>query len=44
MYAILTIFAGFTVVMFVATAITSIINAYREGEVSREALSRSRPF
>ncbi len=35
MYAILTLFAGFIAVMFIATATTSIINAYRESQAVR---------
>jgi uncharacterized membrane protein YraQ (UPF0718 family) len=44
MYAILTFFAAFTAVMFIATAITSIVNSYREDEAVRRAVSRRVTF
>ncbi len=44
MYAILTIFAAFISLMFVATAVSSIVTAFREGEAVRVAASRRITF
>jgi hypothetical protein len=41
MYMTLTLMAGLISVMFVATAVSSIINAVRENNAARDALSRS---
>jgi ABC-type polysaccharide/polyol phosphate export permease len=43
-YMTLTLMAGIIVVMFVATAISSIINSMRENEASRDAVSRRVAF
>lgn len=44
MYMTLTLMAGMISVMFVATAVSSIINAVRENNATRDALSRSAVF
>lgn len=44
MYMTLTLLAGLISVMFVATAVSSIINAVRENSATRDALSRSAAF
>jgi len=44
MYMTLTLMAGLISVMFVATAVSSIINAVRENSATRDALSRSAAF
>jgi len=41
MYMTLTLMAGLISVMFVATAVSSIVNAVREGYAARDALSHS---
>lgn len=44
MYMTLTLMAGMISVMFVATAVFSIVNAIRESNESRAALMRSAAF
>lgn len=44
MYMTLTLMAGLISVMFVATAVSSIINAVRENNATRDAQSRSVAF
>ena len=44
MYMTLTLMAGLIAVMFVATAVSSIINSVRENEASRDAQTRSVAF
>jgi hypothetical protein len=41
MYMTLTLMAGLISVMFVATAVSSIVNAVREDHAARDALSRA---
>jgi hypothetical protein len=41
MYMTLTLMAGLISVMFVATAVSSIVNAVRENNAARKAVSRS---
>jgi hypothetical protein len=41
MYMTLTLMAGLISFMFVATAVSSIVNAVRESYAARDALSRS---
>lgn len=44
MYMTLTLLAGVISVMFVTTAVSSIINAVRESEAAKEALGRTATF
>lgn len=44
MYMTLTVLAGLIAVMFVSTAIGSVVNAIRENEASRAASSRRAAF
>jgi hypothetical protein len=44
MYMTLTLMAGLIAVMFVATAVSSIINSIRENEAAREAQARRIAF
>ncbi|MDB5525464.1 MAG: hypothetical protein JWM58_3227 [Rhizobium sp.] len=44
MYMTLTLMAGLIAVMFVATAVSSIINSIRENEASRDAQTRRVAF
>jgi len=41
MYATLTLMAGMIAVMFVATAVSSVINAVRENEAVKDTLRRT---
>ena len=41
MYLTLTLLAGIISVMFLATAVSSVVNAVRESEAAKEALSRT---
>jgi hypothetical protein len=41
MYATLTLMAGLIAVMFVATAVSSVVNALRESEAVKDTLRRS---
>lgn len=44
MYMTLSLMAGIIATMFVATAMTSIINSIREGEADRQSQSRRMVF
>jgi ABC-type polysaccharide/polyol phosphate export permease len=44
MYMTLTLMAGLIAVMFVATAVSSIVNSIRENEAAREAQTRRIAF
>ena len=44
MYMTLTLLAGVISVMFVLTAVSSIVNAVRESEAAKEALGRTAAF
>jgi ABC-type polysaccharide/polyol phosphate export permease len=44
MYITLTLLAGVISFMFVATAVSSVVNAVRENAAAREALSRNAAF
>ena len=44
MYATLTFMAGLIAVMFVATAVSSIVNAVRENEAVKDSMRRSAAF
>ena len=44
MYMTLTLMAGLIAVMFVATAVSSIVNSIRENEATREAQTRRAAF
>ena len=41
MYATLTLMAGMIAIMFVATAVSSVINAIRESEAVKDSMRRS---
>lgn len=41
MYATLTLMAGMIAVMFVATAVSSVVNAIRENEAVKDSMRRS---
>lgn len=41
MYATLTLMAGVIAIMFVATAISSVVNAIRESEAVKDSVRRS---
>jgi len=41
MYATLTLMAGMIAIMFVATAVSSVINAIRENEAVKDSMRRS---
>lgn len=41
MYATLTLLAGAIAIMFVATAVSSVINAIRENEAVKDSMRRS---
>ena len=41
MYATLTLMAGMIAIMFVATAVSSVINAIRENEAVKDSVRRS---
>ena len=41
MYATLTLMAGLIAVMFVATAVSSVVNAVRENEAVKDTLRRN---
>lgn len=41
MYATLTLMAGMIAVMFVATAVSSVVNAFRENEAVKDSMRRS---
>lgn len=44
MYITLTLLAGVISVMFVATAVSSVVNAMRESTATKEALGRQAAF
>ena len=44
MFAILTLFSGFIAAMFLVTAATSVVNAYREAAASRMSVSRGNRY
>jgi hypothetical protein len=41
MYATLTLMAGLIAIMFVATAVSSVVNAIRENEAVKDSMRRS---
>jgi hypothetical protein len=41
MYATLTLMAGMIAVMFIATAVSSVVNAIRENEAVKDSMRRS---
>lgn len=41
MYATLTLMAGMIAIMFVATAVSSVVNAIRENEAVKDSVRRS---
>jgi ABC-type polysaccharide/polyol phosphate export permease len=41
MYAMLTLMAGMIAVMFVASAVSSVVNAIRENEAVKDSMRRS---